>query len=173
MSPLCSAYGLTDIARAAVTVDVVDAGLRIIFLMKIADVDQTVLWLMVSTIAANRQVVIGFLASTVGGPPVWSQLIHMMLKCGHCTAATSLSKSCTHMSYAELVGDAKIELRVVLDEVVVHGWERGLCLNRVLIIQRRLFPFRKRCASWKNSVQLGSAGDPSGCLKVLFSTYSP
>src|SRR5882724_2530012 len=58
-------------------------------------------------------------ASGLGGPPVWSSMIHRMLN-------------------AELVGDAQIELREVLDEVVGHCRDRRLCLDGVLMVQRRL-----------------------------------
>ena len=47
---------------------------------------------------------------------------------------------------AELVRNAQIELREVLDQVVVHGRDRGLCLDRVLEVERRLALGSRRSA---------------------------
>ena len=57
-------------------------------------------------------------ASGVGGPPVWSSMIHRMLNAGTVPAATSLLEVLQPQIDAELVGNAQIELREVLDEVL-------------------------------------------------------
>jgi len=44
--------------------------------------------------AADGEIVVRLFASAVGGPPVWSSMIHRMLKPGTCPASRSFLKSC-------------------------------------------------------------------------------
>ena len=75
---------------------------------------------------------------------------------------------------AELVGDAQIELRVVLDRVVDQVRERGVRGDRVVVVElaspcqtrRPLCRCRSRSTS-------GSVVDPVGVRNVLYSMYSP
>ena len=127
--------GADDIARAAVTVDVVDAVLRVVFLDEdrrrrpdraVADgVDK----------AAKGQVVIGLhglrrwrAASVVGADPHELQL-------GHRTVLDVVLEILIPDIEAELVGDAQIELRVVLDRVVDQVGERGVRGDRVVVVE--------------------------------------
>ena len=156
------------------TVDVVDAVLRVVFLdedrrrgpyVAVADVVDN---------APNGQIVIGLFgvrgrraAGVVVHDPQDAQRRH---RAGRDVVVEVLQP---HID-AELVGDAQIELREVLDEVVIHGRDRGLCLDRVLVVQRLLRAslevLRVGVEIW---LQLGSLVDPFGWRKVSFSTYSP
>ena len=127
--------GADDIARAAVTVDVVNAVLRVVFLDEdrrrgpdraVADgVD----------IAAKRQVVIGLhglrggrAAGVVGTDPHELQL-------GHRTVADVVLEVLIPDIEAELVGDAQVELRIVLDRVVDQVRERGVRGDGVVVVE--------------------------------------
>jgi hypothetical protein len=67
------------------------------------------------------------MAGPVGGPPVWSELIHIISNWGTVPLFRSLANSCSQISTRKLVGDAEIELRVVLDCVVneIREWRVG------------------------------------------------
>ena len=127
--------GADDIARAAVTVDVVDAGLRIVFLDEdrrggpdgaVADgVDK----------AANGQVVVGLhdlsrrrAASVVGTDPHELQL-------GHPIVLDVVLEVLIPDIEAELVGDAQVELRIVLHRVVDQVRERRVRGDRVVVVE--------------------------------------
>ena len=130
--------GADDIARAAVTVHVVNTGLRIIFRDKdrrrrpdraVADgVDKT----------ANGQVVIGLHgcrgrlpAGVVGADPHELQL-------GHGAVGNVVLEILIPDIEAILVGDAQVELRVVLDGVVHQVRERRVGSDGAVVLELRL-----------------------------------
>ncbi len=65
-------------------------------------------------------------------------MIHRMLNVGTVPFADVIVEVLHPQIDAELVGDTQVELREVRDQVVIHGRDRGLCLDRVLEVQRRL-----------------------------------
>ncbi len=94
--------------------------------------------------AAKGQVVIGLhglrgrrAAGVVGADPHQFQL-------GHRTGLDVLLEILLPDIEAVLVGDAQIELRVILDRVLHHVRERGVRADRVLIVQSR-FARNPRC----------------------------
>jgi hypothetical protein len=127
-----------DIAGAAMTVDVIGAVLRVVFLDEnrrggpngaVADVVDN---------APNGQVVIGLFGlrgGRAGGVVVHDpQLFHRR----HRTLRDVIIEVLHPQIDAALVGDAQIEIWEVLDHVVIHSRDRGLCLNRVPIVECRL-----------------------------------
>src|SRR5208283_1964118 len=127
--------GADDIAWAAVTVDVVDAVLRVVFFDEdrrrgpnatVADgVDK----------AAKRQVVIGLhrcrvrrATGVVGADPYEFQL-------GYLTGRHVILEILIPDVKAILVGDAQIELRVVRDRIVDQVRERGDRADGVVVLE--------------------------------------
>ncbi len=127
--------GADDVARAAVAVDVVNAVLCVIFFDEdrrrrphraVADG---------VNVAAERQVVIGlhrhgvrWSASMVGTDPDEAQLRH------HPVIHVVIEVLNPDIE-AELVGDAQIELRIVLNRVTNYVRERGVRGDCVVVIQ--------------------------------------
>ena len=188
--------GADDIARAAVTVDVVDAVLRVVFLDEDRRELQIGLWLMVSTKRPRARSLSASMACAVGGPPVWSELIHMNSNWGTVPCCTSFWKVLIPDIEAELVGDAQIELRVVLDRVLDQVRERGVRADRVVVVELlarvpglvglcvvvELDPGRRRSYALGIAVELCQLGYSflvysvavqPGTLNVLYSMYSP
>src|SRR5271165_7525450 len=127
-----------DIARATVTVDVVDAVLRVVFLDEdrrsgpngavADDIDKT----------AKGQVIIGLhglrrrrAAGVIRADPHELQL-------GYRAVCHVVGEVLRPDIDAELVGNAEIELRVVLDRVVYQVGERGVRRDRVVVVELAL-----------------------------------
>ena len=128
--------GADDIARAAVTVDVVNAVLRVVFLDE--DRRRWTTWAVADGVdkAANGQVVIGLHgcrvrrpAGVVGADPHELQLGHRAV------SATSFCEVLLPDIEAVLVGDAQIELREVLDRVAHQVRERGVRADGVVVLE--------------------------------------
>ena len=102
--------------------------------MKIADDGPHVAVADVVDDAPNGQVVIGLFG--VRGRRAAGVVVHdpQDAQRGHRTGRDVFVEVLQPQIDAELVGNAQIELREVLDEVVRHGRDRGLCLDRVLIV---------------------------------------
>src|SRR5579862_1420838 len=124
-----------DVSRAAVTVNVVDAILRVVFLDE--DYRRIPDFAMADDIdeAPNGEVVISLhglrrrrATGMVGADPHHAQL-------GHSSVPYIFLEILLPDIDAELVGNVQVELRIVLDRVVDEIRKRGVGANRVVVLE--------------------------------------